>query len=240
MSQAIALVGDWNATPRDRGRWSPAWLAKTTGLTLRSAGPGRHGDIDYPIADCHLVALERHPPPGGASRSDHDVVTFLASLPRQPDMVVGTWNLLHGRAPSTVALQVAGVLFAHDLDVLVCQEAAEYHRHLEAIPGYRLIAYEEPGAMHNVILVRETLAVHRPRLVRLSPLGWRTVTGGTHAPLYATSVVVDWLRVVCVHQPPSVNWKGGRIYGPPMRVAAYAHAAGRLARWTKANRKHRQ
>lgn len=240
MSKAIALLGDWNATPHDRGRWSPSWLAGRAGLTIRSAGPGRHGDIDYPMADCRLSSLERHAPPSdGGSRSDHDVVTFVATHGRK-SLVVGTWNLLYGRDAADVRVQVDWVLRVYGLDVLVCQEAADYHRQLGSLPGYRLVAFDGYGKEHNVILVRDGLLVRGTRLVRTSPLGWRLVPKGTHAPLYSPSCVVEWLRVVAVHMPPTVNWtKRGVIFGPPMRVAAYVAASRTLMRWARANRRSR-
>lgn len=208
---------------------------------IRSAGPGRHGDIDYPMGDCRLTQLMRHQPPAGPSRSDHDVITFEARLEGEPDaLVIGTWNLLRDRDPRQVRVQVDHVLRTYEVDVLACQESAQYHAALASLPGYRLVAFEGRGREHNVLLVRERLQVRRPRATRLSPRGWRVVTGGRHAPLYATSCVVSWLRVVCVHQPPSVNWRRGVIQGPPMRVAAYAAASSRLARWARAAQRSRR
>lgn len=259
MSDSLALVGDWNATPHDHGRWSPSWVATSSELHIESAGPGRHGDIDFPMADCPIHQLARHAPPGGVSRSDHDLITFVlypphknttagpgagmaVSVPHEQEHAirVGTWNLLYGRDPKVVAAQVRQVLASRDLDVLMLQEAADYHHALSNLAGWRLLAYEGRGKAHNVMLVRDELPITRPRLVKLSPVGWWLVTGGRHAPLYATSCVVLWCRLVDVHLPPSVNWTPrGRITGPVQRVAAYAAAAGKLVRWAKANKHHR-
>lgn len=153
----------------------------------------------------------------------------------QRSLVCGTWNVLYGRDTATVRTQVTEVLKRHQLDILCLQEAASYHQVLDTIPGYRMIAFQSGGG-HQVILVRSDLQLRRIRPVQLSPRGWRLVGGrGVHRELWATTVLVDgWLWLANLHLPPSVNWtKRGRIYGPPLRVAAYAAAAGKLVRWAR-------
>lgn len=242
MSKAIALVGDWNATPRDQGRWSPSWVAQRAGLVIHSTGPGRHGDIDYLMTDAKATHAKRYAPPAGPSRSDHDVVAFTVYGPG-PAMTVASWNVKDGRSGAVVHDQVRAVLTLTGADVLALQEASDYHGQLRLLGeqlGYRVLAYPGRGRHHNVLMVRNTLAVARPLCVQLSPRGWDFGRTTDHAELYATSWAVDWLRVVVVHLPPSVNWRRGVIYGPVLRVAAYVAAARRLVGWVRANRKSRR
>lgn len=246
MSAAMAILGDFNATPGDRGRGTPHWVATAGRLRVHSAGPGRHGDIDYALTDCPTVRADRIPPPSGRSRSDHDVVCFDMANPtdRRDVLMVGTWNVLYGRDPEVVATQVLQVLRVTGLAVLVLQEAADYHQaigRMAARNKYRVLAYAGQGKGHQVIVVRTELATTRAKLVQLSPAGWDLADGrGEHAPLYAVSWVVEWLRVVDVHFPPSVNWtKRGVPHGPPRRVAAYLYAAVKLVRWARNNRRAR-
>lgn len=240
---ALALIGDWNATPQDRGRYSPQWIAARTGLAIHSSGPGRHGDIDYVLADCEVVQPQRQPPPvvgGGGSYElgDHDVVTFRLRPPATGrTLLLASWNVEYGRRPDVVRRQLVQLLDARRPDVVALQEAADYHHELRAAAsqlGYRMLAYGGHGRMHQVILARGKHRATGPRLVQLSPLGWPLADGtGAHAPLYAVSWAVDWLRVVDVHMPPSVNWRRGVPYGPPRKLAAYAAGAGKLTRWAK-------
>jgi hypothetical protein len=247
VTEAIALIGDWNATPEDSGRYSPSWLSQQTGLRISSSGPGRHGDIDYLMADCHVSHPRRHEPPStGGTRSDHDVVVFTVYSPADADkaLTLATWNVEFGRAPRAVQQQVSLVIAAVVPDILCLQEAADYHRELRAVAhqrGYKVLAFTGRGREHQVVLVRRELATRRPRCVQLSPLGWPLADGpGTHAPLYATSWAVEWLRVVDLHMPPSVNWRRGVIYGPVRKVAAYVAGSSKLRRWVLVNRRHRQ
>jgi hypothetical protein len=142
-----------------------------------------------------------------------------------------------------VGQQVKLMLAAVEPDVLCLQEAGDYHPQLRAVAqdrGYRMLAYEGAGRHHQVVLVRRQLTTRRPRCVQLSPFGWPLSDGtGEHAPLFGTSWAVEWLRVVDLHMPPSVNWTRGLIHGPPRKVAAYAAGAGSLLRWATVNRRHR-
>lgn len=243
MTNALALVGDWNAAPGDRGRYSPSWVAATGGLRIHSAGPGRHGDIDYVMADCPVTAPSRHAPPAGSSRSDHDFVLFTLHNPEDlaDTLRLMSWNLEFGRDPDVAQRQLREVLGTHHPDVAVFQEAADYHAQLRQVGsqlGYRMLAYAGAGKHHNVILAKPP--VDRPRAVQLSPLGWPLADGtGTHAPLWATSWAVRWCRVTDVHLPPNVNWTRRVPHGPPRKLAAYVAGAIKLARWARRNRRRR-
>lgn len=244
MTTALALVGDWNATPHDRGRYSPQWIARLCGLQLHSAGPGRHGDIDYVLTDSRVTGVQRHAPPQGVSRSDHDLVRFVLHQPDGPGQLeLVTWNVEFGRELVAVRNQLREVLSTYRPDLLALQEAADYHAELRAVAkalGYRWLMYPHPAA-HNVLLVREELATHRPLRVQLSPMGWPLSDGtGAHAPLFATSWAVEWLRVAVVHMPPNINWRRGVAWGPVRKLAAYSAGSSKLVRWSSRVIKRRQ
>lgn len=232
-SPLLAFVGDWNAQPGDRGRWSPSWLASAVGLRIHSAGKGRHGDIDYAMSESSAVDVGRRPPPGPArGASDHDVYRV-----KLGGLVVLSWNMRVGRSSTRAQTDLHELLRALP-DVVALQEAADYHhaiRDVARLHAYHVLMSPEPGRWHNVLLVRGDRKVAAGRFVQLSPHGWRLVAGGRHAELWATSWLVDsWLRLVVVHLPPSVNWtKRGRIHGPVMRVAAYVATARKLRRWAR-------
>lgn len=239
----LAFLADWNATPADRGRWSPDWLADVSDLDICSAGPGRHGDIDYLMATCTTVAPHRLPPPGPTTgRGDHDVfaVTIWPDGDRRLHALkLASWNVQFGRNPQRVAEDLHQLLLVPDLDAVALQEAADYHQVIREVAkrdGWQVLMSPVAGRWHNVLLVRDAVATEAPRFTRLSPRGWRLVRGGRHAELWATSWLVGgWCRVVSLHLPPSVNWRRGRIYGPPMRVAAYVATMSKLRRWARNN-----
>lgn len=247
MSDALAILGDWNATPHDSGLWSPSWLAGQTGLRIHSAGPGRHGDIDYAMSDAAPGKAHRYAPPGRPGQSsDHDVVMVTVGDSEGPPapLRLATWNMEFGRQRSTVAGQLGQLLEDHKPDVLALQEAKDYHhviRTVAAHHGYVSLLSEVSGQWHNGLMVREALSPRAPRFVQLSPRGWHLAGAGSadHTPLWATSWLVGWLRVVCVHMPPSVNWSHGVPHGPVMRVAATVAAQRRLRSWVNANKRHR-
>lgn len=229
----LALVGDWNAEPDELGRWSPHWLAASTGMVVSSSGPGRHGDIDYamaapPRADTHPT---RRPPPGSAvGASDHDV--YAANL---GGLHIVSWNMRYGREPDRAARDLTSIISSQRPDVLALQEAADYHHAIHEVArqlGFVVLASPRPGRWHQVLMVRKALSVDLPRFVQLSPHGWWLVAGGRHRELWATSWLIGGrVRVVDLHLPPSVSWRGGRIRGPVMRVAAYVAAMQKLRRW---------
>lgn len=69
-----AVVGDWNATPSIRGRWSPRWVAETTRARVIAPDRPTHGQrvIDYAIVR-GLVGTARAE---GRHGSDHRLVVF--------------------------------------------------------------------------------------------------------------------------------------------------------------------
>lgn len=242
---ALALLGDWNVPAHATGRWTTSWLADRAGLRVQSAGPGRHGDIDYIVSDAHASGAGRHDPPGPAgSQSDHDVVTITLHDPdnEAPPLRLATWNMERDRSRALVRGQLRQVLAVHQPDVLALQEAKQYHEAIRTVArasGYKVLASEVPGQWHNVLMVREELPTAGPLFVQLAPRGWETVAGPEHTPPTATSWRVSWLRVVCVHMPPSVRWVKGLPVGPPLRVAALVASMRKLRRWAVRARRRR-
>jgi hypothetical protein len=225
MSDRPALIaGDWNAAPDNPARHRPRWLARRAGLVIASAGPGSHGDIDYPMSDARLSDVRR----GQRHGSDHQVVLWTASWPGH-QLTMGSWNVLAGRNPHDVADSVAELMERRD--VLCLQECGpELDRSMRAI-GLRVF-----GHGPQLVVVRHGVPAAHPRHHRLSTLGWPLDRAGTprgpwHRPAEASSVqVADSMRVWSVHLP---NHERSRWH-----AAAYAQAVRRLAR--RVNRRRRR
>lgn len=73
---ALIVAGDWNATPHDRGRYSPHWIARKAGMHVLAPARPTHGRevIDYALVrgvqgDAHRL---------GKFGSDHSAVRIQA------------------------------------------------------------------------------------------------------------------------------------------------------------------
>lgn len=136
----------------------------------------------------------------------------------------GTFNILRDQPDKKARGNVKKLLNDHSLHFLALQEAVDYIDVLDSIAGYELF-YERKGgrsAQQNVVLVRDDIPGKNPRLVNLGGDGWKTATGHTHVGCDATAVTVaDWLRVVSLHLPPSIDWPHGHPEGPSERVDDY-------------------
>lgn len=74
----LLIACDWNATPEARGRYTPHWIARKTGMRLVAPSKGTHGSrtIDYAlIRDCGAAARREK-----RRGSDHYAVTFKVGL----------------------------------------------------------------------------------------------------------------------------------------------------------------
>jgi hypothetical protein len=71
---ALLIAGDWNATPAARGRYTPHWIGRKTGMRIAAPVKGTHGSrvIDYAlIRDCAARATREK-----RRGSDHHAVIF--------------------------------------------------------------------------------------------------------------------------------------------------------------------
>lgn len=242
---ALVLSGDWNAElGKDLGMFSPAWLARTAGLTVFGCGPGRHGNIDYALAAGQVALVRRARCGNGARRageegSDHDAIRMTVARPDGTTLRMLTWNMQRDRRIELVLSQLQDLNIQHRPHVMVLQEANQYVAALRyRYPDWHLITGDHPATQQNVIMVRRTQIITGHRVVQLSQDGWVTVQGKEHAPVYAPTVVVDgWCRFVGIHMPPSVNWRPKRSrvaapFGPIKRVAVMVTSMRKLRSWT--------
>lgn len=121
------------------------------------------------------------------------------------------------------------------LDFIQVQEINGYHKALENIPGYHLVTFPKAKDHgESGILVKDELLQKSPTLIQGEGGGWTTVRGG-HAPPRAAPAVqlAGWLKVVSVHQPPSVDWKGDKPTGPINRVNTYKSLSEKLLAFAK-------
>lgn len=73
-SGPLLIAGDWNATPEARGRYSPHWIARKTGMRVAAPAKSTHGPrvIDFAlIRDCSAKATREK-----RRGSDHHAVLF--------------------------------------------------------------------------------------------------------------------------------------------------------------------
>jgi hypothetical protein len=210
------VAGDWNAPPTDPHRHRPRWIARKAGLAIRSAGPGTHGNIDYPMTDAELAGVRRLDRLG----SDHQPVVWSASH-RGRTLTMGTWNVGPDRDPAELAGRVRHLM--RKLGVLCLQECSP-----GAAAAMRAAGLRVYGHGQQRVVVGPGVGVTAPRHHRLSSLGWPLDRAGTrrgpwHAPATATSITVGgWLWVCSVHLP---NHERSRWH-----ALAYAQAARRLVR----------
>lgn len=74
--QSVLVMGDWNATPNTKGRYSPNWLRrKVDGVFVRPHRSTGHGEIDFGIGtNLKVLCCAVDPNPKGMPHSDHDLV----------------------------------------------------------------------------------------------------------------------------------------------------------------------
>ncbi|RKH07182.1 hypothetical protein D7V97_21640, partial [Corallococcus sp. CA053C] len=78
--QGLLIGGDWNEPETTKGKWSPGWIAQQAGMTTHG-GVKSHGDarIDYAMSyGCQVTNVKSGP----TGRSDHNIVTFTVSRPK--------------------------------------------------------------------------------------------------------------------------------------------------------------
>lgn len=228
----LVLAGDWNEGPESTGRYSPAWVARKSGLTIAAAAPGKRGrvGIDYvmssvPVED--VVRLKE-------DISDHNPVAFTVfhkELGRA--LRLCTFNVMRDRTQLQRRalvewLAVTGV--NQGIAAYALQEIRQYHDLLETVPGYDLYASTDPdGVEHNGLLVRQDVPVRADEFRLTSKVGWVTVTGANHDPSSIALATIDgWCRLGSVHEAPTVDWVNGKPIGPAKRVAVRVASARTL------------
>lgn len=81
--QALLIGGDWNEPASTKGKWSPNWIAQQAGMKTHG-GAKTHGNasIDYELSHgCKVSNIKAGPRMG----SDHNIVTFSVSRPKNKD-----------------------------------------------------------------------------------------------------------------------------------------------------------
>lgn len=133
------------------------------------------------------------------------------------------------RTPTQVLTFLREVCSTRRPAFLLLQEAAGYLEVLRTIPGYDLLAFPgSPDHGDNAILIRGDVD-HGPGWPLDVSGTWRTVRGGrSHARTPLTVELNGWLRVCCVHPPPSVRWRAGAPVGPVQRIRVYRTITRRL------------
>lgn len=225
----LLVGGDWNQSPARKGPYSPRWIAHRAHLHITSPIRGKHGRIDFPMANVPVDHMARVR--GGGS--DHGLVVFRVTNPATGQWLRGgVWNVERDRGSRRrhgLRSYLTHVTAARHLDFVLLQEAKQYHRPLRHVRHFRLVAKGAPqGARQQVILVRKGVGTANPRFTRMSRHGW-VVIGGRHAPAYTTFVTLDgWLRVASVHETVGVEWAHGHMRGPGDRRRARRGSAIRL------------
>lgn len=145
-----------------------------------------------------------------------------------------TYNVERDRDPNQVRKWLGDFAKRNDLDFIQLQEINGYHKALEKIPGYHLVTFPKAKDHgESGILVKDDLLAKHATYIQ-GEGGWTTVRGGHAPPRAATAVqLAGWLKVVSVHQPPSVDWKGGKPVGPENRVETYKSLSEKLLAFAK-------
>jgi exonuclease III len=154
---------------------------------------------------------------------------------RTPSTLKGaTYNVERDRSPQQVQKKLGDFAKSHNLDFIQLQEINGYHKALEKIPGYHLVTFpKSKDHGESGILVKDDLLAKHAKYIQ-GEGGWTTVRGGHAPPRAATAVqLAGWLKVVSVHQPPSVDWKNGQPVGPENRVKTYKSLSEKLLAFAK-------
>ena len=145
-----------------------------------------------------------------------------------------TYNVERDRSPAQVHKWLGTFAKNHNLDFVQVQEINGYHQALNSIPGYSLVTFPKTrDGGESGVLVRDGLL--KTGEDHLDPKGgWRTVRKGYAAARSPVMVkLAGWLEVASIHQPPSVDWKNGKMVGPPMRIDTYRSTSEVLAKFAK-------
>jgi hypothetical protein len=145
-----------------------------------------------------------------------------------------TYNVERDRNPQQVQKWLGDFAKKNKLDFVQVQEINGYHKALEKIPGYHLVTFpKSKDHGESGILVKDDLLSKHASYIQ-GEGGWNTVRGGRAPPRAAPAVqLAGWLKVVSVHQPPSVDWKNGQPVGPENRVKTFKSLSEKLLAFAK-------
>lgn len=145
-----------------------------------------------------------------------------------------TYNVERDRSPKDVHRWLGKFAKSNKLDFVQVQEINGYHKALNSIPGYKLVTFPKAKDHgESGILVRDGLLQQHAHYLQPKG-GWTTVRGG-HAAARSPVMVklAGWLEVASVHQPPSVDWKHGKMVGPENRVDTYRYTSEAVAKFAQ-------
>jgi len=145
-----------------------------------------------------------------------------------------TYNVERDRSPKQVHDWLGKYAKSRKLDFIQVQEINGYHKALNSIPGYKLVTFpKSKDHGESGVLVRDDLLQQHASYLQPKG-GWTTVRGG-HAAARSPVMVklAGWLEVASVHQPPSVNWKNGKMVGPENRVDTYRYTSQAVAKFAQ-------
>jgi peptidoglycan hydrolase-like protein with peptidoglycan-binding domain len=154
---------------------------------------------------------------------------------RTPSTLKGaTYNVERDRNPMEVKDTLGKFAKKNELDFIQLQEINGYHKALEKIPGYHLVTFpKSKDHGESGILVKDDLLTKHASYIQ-GEGGWTTVRGGHAPPRAATAVqLAGWLKVVSVHQPPSVDFKNGQPVGPENRVKTFKSLSEKVLAFAK-------
>lgn len=171
---------------------------------------------------------------------------------------IGLWNMERDRDRQTAARQAFDYLEDHQLDALLVEESADYVKALRheakrrnrkiSRPAtgrgttsswsrqeiFRVVAKRGRGRGETAVIVAPGVHAHRARWLRLTWRGWWTVRGHLTPPKFGAAVVIaHQLRVVALHEAPSVRWRRRRMLGPKLRQLSVRVFGRRLVRWAR-------
>lgn len=149
---------------------------------------------------------------------------------------IGNWNMLRGRNDDKAAARAIWLMDEFNLDALCLQEATEYVAELREAAGERYYVAAVRGSAvrrESVILVRRDVPHGAPWSIRVRNSWWITVRGGRAADRHLTAIKLDWLTIASGHTPPSVRFRGGRMFGPARRILSMRRFAVRVRRFIR-------
>lgn len=113
----------------------------------------------------------------------------------------GIYNCKVGRDPQVVGKFVLWLLRHFNLDFLFLQEATQYKRVLDRVPGYQNFQYDEGvDTTELAILVKDRIYARRPVFRRMKKRWWGAKNRRWRAPRILLSIRAGKLRLTGLHR----------------------------------------